>query len=147
MSVSKSMKSSSLYSRFVVNQPGSHRVVRCHLSIIIKPADRGGLGRRSKHSDSWPYNKDFFVCIDSSKSLDQKCCRAAVEESYNLNYTELHCTSALEREQTETDRDMDRDMDEQRRTDITGNQEKLSFKLWKNTVPCRQRVVRGGGLN
>ena len=46
MFVSKLMKSSSLYSRFVVNQPGSYRVVRCHLSIIIKPADRGRLDRR-----------------------------------------------------------------------------------------------------
>ena len=102
MSVSKLMKSSSL---FVVNQHGS-----CHLSIIIKLVGRGRPGGRSEHSDSWPYNKDSFVCIDS-----------AVEECYNLSHTELHCLRARERTRERTDRRAvtDRETDRQRyeRTD------------------------------
>ena len=131
MLISKLMKSSSL---FVVNQHGS-----CHLSIIIKLAGRDRPGGRSEHSDSWPYNKDSFVCIDS-----------AVEECYNLSHTELYCLRAREKTRERTDRDgqrrterrTDRDMNE--RTYITSTQEQLSFKLWNNTMPYRQRV--GGGL-
>ena len=129
MSVIKLMKSSSL---FVVNQHGI-----CHLSIIIKLAGRCRPGGRSEHSDSWPYNKDSF---------------SAVEECYNLSYTELHCPRARERtrerryrdEQRRTERRTDRDMNGL--TYITGIQEQLSFKLWNNTMPYRQRVGGGGGL-
>ena len=132
MSANKLMKSSSL---FVVNQ---HR--SCHLSIINKLTDCGRPGGRSEHSDSWPYNKDSFVCIDS-----------AVEECYNLSHTELHCPRAREKTREGTDRDgqrrterrTDRDMNE--RTYITCTQEQLSFKLWNNTMPYRHRVG-GGGL-
>ena len=131
MSFSKVMKSSSL---LVVNQHGN-----CHLSIIIKQAGRGRPCGRSEHSDSWPYNKDSFVCIDS-----------AVEECYNLSHTELHCLRVRERTRERTDREGQRQTE--RRTDrdmngrmyITGTQEQLSFKLWNNTIPYRQRV--GGGL-
>ena len=114
--------------------------------------DAGQPNRRSEHSDSWPYNKDSFVCIDSAKSLDQTRCRAAVEESYNLSYTELHCLRARKRErdrenrQRRTERDGQTDMNEQRRMDISGTQEQLSFKRWNITMPCRQRVGGGGEL-
>ena len=131
MSVSKLMKSSSL---FVVSQHGS-----CHLSIIIKLAGRGRPDGRSEHNDSWPYNKDSFVCIDN-----------AVEECYNLSHTELHCLRARERTRERIDRDGQRrtkrrtDRDMNGRTYITGTQEQLSFKLWNNTMPYRQRVGGGG---
>ena len=128
MSVSKVMKSSSL---FVVNQHGS-----CHMSIIIKLSGRSRPGGRSEHSDSWPYNKDYFVSIDS-----------AVEECYNLSHTDITLftsarENARENRQRCTERRTDRDMNE--RTYITGTQEQLSFKLWKNTMPYRQRV---GGVS
>ena len=129
MSVSKLMKWSSL---FVVNQYGS-----CHVSIIIKLAGRGRPGCRSEHSDSWPYNNESFVCIDS-----------AVEECYNLSHTELHCLRARERTRMITDRDGQRrterrtDIDTNGRTYITGTQE----QLWNNTMPYRQRVGAGRGL-
>ena len=112
MSVSKLMKSSSL---FVVNQHGS-----CHLSILIKLADRGQPGGRSEHSDSLPYNKDSFVCIDS-----------AVEACYNLSHTELHSLRARERTRERTDRNGQRRKyrDTNERTYITDTQEQLSFKL------------------
>ena len=128
MSGSKLMKSSSL---FVVNQ---HR--NCHLSIIIKLTGRGRPCGLSEHIDSWPYNKDSFVCIDS-----------AVEECYNLSHTELHCQRARERTREITDRDGQRrterrtDRDTNGRTYITGIQE----QLWNNTMPYRQRVGAGGG--
>ena len=132
MSVSKLMKSSSL---FVVNQHGS-----CHQSIIIKLAGRGRSGGRSEHSDSWPYNKHSFVCIDST-----------VGECYNLSHTKLHCLRARERTRERTERDGQRridrrtDRDMNGRTYITGTQEQLSFKLWNNTMPYRQRVDGEGG--
>ena len=127
------MKSSSL---FVVNQHGSS-----HPSVIIKLAGRGRPGGRSEHSDSWPYNKVSFVCIDS-----------AVAECYNLSHIELHCLRARERTRERTERDRQRrterrtDRDMNWRTYITGTQEQLSFKLWNNTMTYRQRIG-GGGIN
>ena len=147
MSVSKLMKSTSL---FVVNQHGS-----CNLSITIKLAGRSRPGGRSEHSDSWPYNTDSFVSIDS-----------AVEDCYNLSHTELHCLGARERMRERTDRDgqrrietrteirTDRDMNEQRRTErrtdrdmnertyITGTL-KNSLLLNCETIQCL--TVRGSG--
>ena len=115
MSVSKLMKSSSL---FVVNQHGS-----CHLSIIIKLTGRGRTGGWSEHSDSWPYNKDSFVCIDS-----------AVDECYNLSHTELHCLRARERTQERTDRDG------QRRTEIWTD-ERTSLAL-KNSLVLNSETIQ-----